>query len=107
VAHISDEQLEHLSDDPLPEGLYTSREAAIIRYAQQVTRQPPRVSEQVYHGLTEHFDNQQILQLCFIVGLSAMVNRIHATFLTDVDEGTLAMLEGTACPIPLPPMPGS
>ncbi len=78
-----------------------------MRYSQQVTHEPPRVSDDVYRALTDHFDRQQIMQICFLVGLSAMVNRIHATFLTDVDEGTLSMLEGTACPIPVPPLPSA
>jgi hypothetical protein len=42
-----------------------------------------------------------------VVGQSAIVNRIHAAFLTDVDAGTLEQLEGVACPIPIPPAPGA
>jgi len=107
VAKLTEQQLKHLGDEPLPDGVYSARELAIVRYSQQVTHEPPRVSEDVYLALTEHFDRAQILQICFIVGLSAMVNRFHATFLTDVDTGTMEMLDGTACPIPLPPLPGA
>lgn len=42
------------------------------------------------------------MDLCFTVGLSNLVNRFHATFLTDVDESTLEEIAGTSCPLPLP-----
>ena len=34
---ISDEKLRHLGDDPLPEGVYSEAEAAVVRYAQRST----------------------------------------------------------------------
>ena len=35
---ISDEKLQHLGDDPLPDGVYSGAEAAIVRYAQRSTK---------------------------------------------------------------------
>ncbi len=78
-----------------------------MRFSQALTRQPPRVSEAVYADLAAHFDRKQIVQITFIVGQSAIVNRIHAALLTDVDEATLEQLEGVACPIPIPSQPGA
>ena len=102
--------MRHLTDDPLPDGVYTGEEAAIIRYAQKSTRLEP-IDDVTYGNLERHFSKEQIIDICLTVGLSNMVNRFHATFLTDVDETTLAEVEegtaeGTSCPIKLPPRPG-
>ena len=103
--------MSHLLDDPLPEGVYTPEEAAIIRYAQKSTRMET-IDRQTYADLEAHFSHQQIIDLCLTVGLSNMINRFHATFLTDVDDATLAEVEAGnreagVCPIPLPDQPES
>ncbi|MEK9905952.1 MAG: hypothetical protein VW462_11975 [Rhodospirillales bacterium] len=98
----------HLLDDPLPVGVYTPEEAAIVRYARKLTTMAP-IDDETYNDLSSHFSDQQIIDLCLTVGLSNMVNRFHATFLTDVDVDTLAEVDsGNAngvCPIPIPPPP--
>ena len=33
------------------------------------------------------------MEICLTVGFSNLVNRFHATFLTDVDESTLEVVE--------------
>jgi alkylhydroperoxidase family enzyme len=99
---ITEEQLSHLGDDPLPEGLYSPSEAAIIRYARQSTLHI-KIDDAMYNELAKHFTRKQIIDICLVVGQSNIVNRFHATFLTDVDETTLAIVEepGTV-PIALP-----
>lgn len=106
---LSEEQLRHIGDDPLPEGIYSAVEAAIIRYAQRST-QTIAIDQETYDALARHFTTPQLMEICVIVGLSNLVNRFHATFLTDVDESTLAALEAGdraagACPLPRPPRP--
>ena len=105
---LTEEQMTHLLDDPLPAGIYTPEEAAIVRYARKATTMAP-IDNETYGDLSRHFSDQQIIDLCLTVGLSNMVNRFHATFLTDVDTDTLAEVEdGNAngvCPIPIPPLP--
>ena len=101
--------MRHLTDDPLPPDVYDAPQAAIVRYAQKSTRLEP-IDDGTYTGLTAHFSTQQIMDICLTVGLSAMVNRFHATFRTDVDEATLAAVEaGDAiagvCAIPRPKQP--
>ncbi len=100
----------HLTDDPLPDDVYTAEEAAIIRYAQKSTRLEP-IDNATYGALKQHFSKEQIIDICLTVGLSNMINRFHATFQTDVDESTLAEVEagttqGDSCPITLPLRPG-
>jgi len=100
AAGIGDEQLAHLGDDPLPEGLYDAEAAAIIRYSQASTRMLP-IDDELYATLAAHFEEAQIVELCFVVGFSNVVNRFHATFLTTVDDSTVDAL-ADACPLPLP-----
>jgi alkylhydroperoxidase family enzyme len=101
AAGIDDEQLAHLGDDPLPAGLFDDERAAIVRYAQASTRMLP-IGDDLYEALSAHFEPTQIVELCFVVGFSNMVNRFHATFLTAVDDATSDAL-AEACPLPLPP----
>ena len=99
--------MQHLTDNPLPDGVYSAPEAAIIRYAQKSTRLEP-IDDATYGDLAAHFTQQQIIDICLTVGLSNMVNRFHATFQTDVDESTLAEVEAGntgSCPSPLPQHP--
>ena len=107
---LTEQQMQHLTDDPLPEGVYGAPEAAIIRYAQKSTRLEP-IDDVTYGALAGHFSHTQIIDICLTVGLSNMINRFHATFQTDVDATTLAQLEVDdqtlgSCPIPRPRQPG-
>jgi alkylhydroperoxidase family enzyme len=95
--------------EPLPESVYAPAEAAIINYARKSTRLEP-IDDATYGALAEHFNTQQIIDICMTVGLSNLVNRFHATFRTDVDAETLAEVAagdqaaGT-CPLPRPKAP--
>ena len=108
---LTEAQLHHLGDEVLPEGVYSPSEAAIVRYA-QVSTLTITISDEIYGELEKYFDIQQIMDICFTVGLSNVVNRFHATFQTDLDELTTKVVEdgdalaGGACPIhrPTPPV---
>ena len=96
---LSDEKIAHLRDNPLPEDVYSPAEAAIVRFAQTSTRMAP-ISDELFAELSSHFDTQQMIELCFTVGNSGIVNRFHALFHTDLDRDTIAGLG--ASPLPLP-----
>ena len=100
AAGLTEEKLSHLGDDPLPDGLYEPDEAAIVRYAQKSTRMDA-IDDATYAALREHFDETQIIEICFTVGLSNLINRFHATFLTEVDAATQQAL-APSCPLPYP-----
>ncbi|HET9690474.1 MAG TPA: hypothetical protein VFP61_04940 [Acidimicrobiales bacterium] len=100
---MTEEKLAHLGDDPLPEGVYLPDEAAIVRYSQRATRMDV-IDDRTFAALAEHFDPQQQIEICFTVGLSNMINRFHATFLTEVDPSTQQAL-APSCPLPLPDLP--
>jgi alkylhydroperoxidase family enzyme len=103
AAGLTEDKLAHLGDDPLPQGVYEPDEAAIVRYAQRSTRMDV-IDDATYGALADHFDTEQMIEICFTVGLSNMINRFHATFLTEVDPQTREAL-APSCPLPLPPMP--
>lgn len=100
AAGLTEEKLAHLGDDPLPKDLYEPDEAAIIRYAQKSTRMDA-IDDPTYAALRAHFDETQIIEICFTVGLSNMINRFHATFLTDLDASTQQAV-GQSCPLSFP-----
>src|ERR1700680_4787737 len=106
---ISKEKLRHLGDDPLPDGVYSEAEAAIVRYAQKSTKMLT-IDDATYHALAMHFSVQQIIEICLNVGLAQITNRFNATFRPEVDDyileanGQADRAKG-ACPIHYPPMP--
>lgn len=108
-AGLSEAQLRHLGDDPLPDGVYDTAEAAIVRYAQRATREIV-IDDETYATLAQHYSTRQVIDICLTVGLSNMVNRFHATFQTNLDAETLAAVEAgdaaaEACALPRPPAP--
>lgn len=108
-AGLTETQLRHLGDDPLPVGVYDAAEAAIVCYAQRSTRAIV-IDDETYAALAAHFAPEQLIEICLTVGLSNMVNRFHATFHTDLDEVTLAAVAAGdatagACAIPQPALP--
>ena len=100
-AGLTEEKLAHIGDDPLPEGVYAEDELAVVEYAQRSTRLEP-ITDDLFGRLSAHFTPQQIIELCFTIGLSNVINRFHATFLTDVDPETGEVL-GPTCPRPMAP----
>jgi alkylhydroperoxidase family enzyme len=94
---IPEEKLQHLGDDPLPDGLYTEAEAAVIRYAQRSTKAQP-IDDVTYDALAKHFSVEQMIELCFNVGLAQITYRFNATFLPEVDRHILDANAG--CPLP-------
>jgi alkylhydroperoxidase family enzyme len=104
AAGLSDEQLAHLNDSPLPPDVYEPSEAVIVRYAQALTRLEP-ITDQLYAELSQWYSPNQIIDLCLVIGASNLVNRFHATFQTDLDESTIDALSGS-CPLPMPKVPG-
>lgn len=100
---MDEAQLAHLADDPLPAGVYSDDDAAIIRYARLSTRSQP-VDDRLYAELSTFLSRRQLMELCFTVGVANLINRFHATFLTDLDRATEDAL-GDSCPLPLPDPP--
>ena len=103
AAGLTEQKLAHLGDDPLPDDVYEPDEAAIVRYAQRSTRLD-KIDADTYNELARFFDAQQIIEICFTVGVSNMINRFHATFSTELDPIIRAAV-GDACPLAYPEPP--
>ena len=94
--------MDNLLSDPLPEGMFSPAEEAIIVFARTSTWMQP-ITDEIYKNLQEHFDPQQIVEISWTVGLDQLVSRFHATVRTDLDASTTDQL--TSCPVALPPAP--
>jgi hypothetical protein len=104
-AGLDEAKLGHIGDDPLPDDVYDEGERAVVEYARRSSAMAA-IDDDLYARLQSHLSTRQILDLCFTVGMSNLVNRFHATFLTEVDPETLEVL-APSCPLPLPEQPGS
>ncbi len=94
--------MSHLLDDPLPEGMFSPPEEAIIVFARTSTWMQP-ISDDIYKKLSEHFDTKQIMEISFTVGLDQLVSRFHATVRTDLDGITSEATN--ACAVRMPDLP--
>ncbi len=78
---------------------FDDRDKLVLRYSEKLTRDN-KVDDELYKELEAAFSRAEIVELAMTVGMSAMVNRVHATFARDVDGETLeAIADGPACPI--------
>jgi alkylhydroperoxidase family enzyme len=106
---ISEDKLRHLGDDPLPDGVYSEAEAAVVHYAQRSTKML-RIDDRTFQALTKHFSVEQIIEICFNVGLAQITTRFNATFLPEVDQYIVEANQKAdeavgVCPIHYPSMP--
>ena len=102
-AGLDDAKLAHVADDPPPSDVYSDEERAIVRYAQASTRSQS-IDDALYADLSRFLSTQQLMELCFTVGLANLINRFHATFRTDLDAATTDSM-GDSCPLPIPDPP--
>jgi alkylhydroperoxidase family enzyme len=95
---LTDEEMAAMADwDTTP--LFDDTDRLVLRYAEVLTREN-RVNDALYAELAARFSREELMELCMTVGLSALVNRVHATFRTDVDGSTQAQVgEAQFCPI--------
>ena len=69
----------------------------VLHYSEILTRDN-RVDDDTYNALAAGFSKDELMELATTVGLSALVNRVHATFLTGLDEDTAAQVgDANAC----------
>jgi len=95
---LKDEEMAAMAEwDTIP--LFGEKDRLVLRYAEVLTREN-RVSDALYAELESHFSREELLELCMTVALAALVNRVHATFRTDVDESTRSQVgDAQFCPI--------
>ncbi len=85
--------------DAVDSPLFDETDRLVIHYAEVLSREN-RVSDELYAKLAARFSREELLELCLSVGLSSLVNRVHATFRTDLDSNTRDSIGDVAfCPI--------
>ena len=82
---ITDGQLRHLVDEHPPKDLYSEADAVLIRYARTLAGREP-IDDALYDDLAAHFSEQQMIEICLLVGTQTMITFFNRTFLADVDE---------------------
>jgi alkylhydroperoxidase family enzyme len=102
-AGLSDEELAWLNGWQ-ESSLFDETDRLVLHYADSLTRDVT-VSDELWDALAAHFSQRQIFELCFAVGLAALVNRIHATFHTDLDEATSNRVDAMELPAEIKPAP--
>jgi len=72
----------------------------VLRYSEILTRDN-RVDDALYAELAARFSNDELVDLALTISLSAFVNRMHATFRTDLDQATFEQVgDAVACALP-------
>ncbi|HEV2311405.1 MAG TPA: hypothetical protein VGU73_12860 [Acidimicrobiia bacterium] len=99
---LDEERLGAIADD-VPQPVYSDVEQVVVDYARRLTRMQP-IDDALYWELRRHFTLEQVMELCFTIGVSNIINRFHATFHTPLDQRTQdALARGS--PLFLPPLP--
>jgi alkylhydroperoxidase family enzyme len=99
---LSEEQLQATGDAGAMDAL-TAVERVVVDYSRRLTRTEP-IDDELFAALRQHFTLEQLMELCFTIGIAGIINRFHATFHTPLDESTRAAFEGGG-PIPIPAPP--
>ncbi len=88
---LNDEELASLADWQSA-ACFDETDRLVLRYADDLTKNS-RVDEGLWESLRARFSEKELFELCFSVGTAALINRVHATFLTDVDPRTQARVD--------------
>jgi 4-carboxymuconolactone decarboxylase len=95
---LSDEEMAGMAE-PESVASFDDVDRLVLRYAETSIRDI-KIPDELYAKLAERFPKDQLIELCMTVALAALVNRVHATFQTDLDDSTKqSVADGPACPI--------
>jgi alkylhydroperoxidase family enzyme len=79
--------------------LFDETDCLVLRYTEAITRNN-RVDDALYGELEARFAREELVKLSVAASLAGFVNRMHATFQTDLDGSTVAEVGDAAfCPI--------
>ena len=99
---ISERQLADL-DDFERSTAFSELEKRVLRYTVALTRTPADVPEEMFNGLREHFNPQQMVELTAVIGWENFRARFNRGFGIEAQGFT----EGAACPVRVGARPGS
>jgi alkylhydroperoxidase family enzyme len=79
---------------------FDAKDRIVLKYAETVTREN-RVDDALYAEMAKLFTQDELVDLALTTAFSSFVNRVHATFRTDLDESTIAQVgDAVACALP-------
>ncbi len=58
-------------------GLFSEKERLALHFAEQATRAPARVSDELVAQLRQHFTEGEIVEIAAVVGLMNFTNKVH------------------------------
>lgn len=67
-------------------GLFSDREQMALRFAEQATREPARVSDELVAQLRQHFTEGEVVEIAAVVGLMNFTNHIHEALALPLEE---------------------
>src|SRR5579864_6719675 len=82
---ITNEQFRHLLDEDPPDGVYSVQDAVMIRYVRTLVARDP-IDDELYSHLAVHFSEQQMIEICYLVGAQTLIYFFNKTFLADIDK---------------------
>jgi alkylhydroperoxidase family enzyme len=95
---LSDDEMAGMAD-PASVASFDETDRLVLRYAQTSIRDI-KIPDELYAKLAARFPKQQLMELAMTVALASLVNRVHATFQTELDDSTKQRVaDGPACPI--------
>jgi alkylhydroperoxidase family enzyme len=95
---LSDEEMAGMAE-PATVSSFDEVDRLVLRYAETSIREI-RIPDELYAKLAARFPKQELIELSMTVALASLVNRVHATFRTDLDDSTrVQVADGPACPI--------
>lgn len=84
---LSDEELAAVANWQ-DSDMFDEKDRAVLHYADAVGGQNT-VTDKTYDNLAQHFTEAEIVKVCIAASFAGLVNRVHATFRTDLDQTTL------------------
>lgn len=93
---VRDEQILALPDHRSAT-CFSPLERLVLDYAEAMTRTPVQVTDELFAGMREHFDEQQLVELTAAIAWENWRARFNWAF----DIGAAGFSEGAACPVPL------
>ena len=95
---LSDDEMAGMAD-PESVASFDETDRLVLRYAETSIRDI-KIPDELYAKLAKRFPKQELMELSLTVALASLVNRVHATFQTDLDSSTKeSVADGPACPI--------
>ncbi len=82
---ITNEQFSHLLDEDPPDGVYSEQDRALIRYVRTLAARDP-IDDVLYNDLAAQFSEQQMMEICYLVGAQTLIYFFNKTFLADIDQ---------------------